>query len=111
MIEFELGGIDSSEMIEGESPSIVSRSKSNSSFGWVHLKLFLHITEIINGDNDISVLNMTREILINSLFIYLKIKTTFKEVIVLRLVWTLPGKTKIVCHLKDKKKIRNKKRC
>ena len=27
-----------------------------------------------------------------------------------RLVWTLPGKTKIVCHLKDKKKIRNKKR-
>ena len=42
--------------------------------------------------------------------IYLKIKTTFKEVIVLRLVWTLPGKTKIVCHLKDKKKIRNKKR-
>ena len=25
-------------------------------------------------------------------------------------MWTLPGKTKIVCHLKDKKKIRNKKR-
>ena len=27
-----------------------------------------------------------------------------------RLVWTLPGKTKIVAHLKDKSKIRNKKR-
>ena len=27
-----------------------------------------------------------------------------------RLVWTLPGKTKIVCHLKDKDKIRHKKR-
>merc|ERR1719186_322911 len=27
-----------------------------------------------------------------------------------RLVWTLPGKTKIVCHLKDKIKIRHKKR-
>ena len=27
-----------------------------------------------------------------------------------RLVWTLPGKTKIVCHLKDKSKIRHKKR-
>ena len=27
-----------------------------------------------------------------------------------RLVWTLPGKTKIVAHLKDKRKIRNKKR-
>ena len=27
-----------------------------------------------------------------------------------RLVWTLPGKTKIVCHLKDKAKIRHKKR-
>ena len=30
--------------------------------------------------------------------------------VVLRLVWTLPGKTKIVCHLKDKEKIRHKKR-
>ncbi|CAL4061130.1 unnamed protein product, partial [Meganyctiphanes norvegica] len=27
-----------------------------------------------------------------------------------RLVWTLPGKTKIVCHLKDKSRIRHKKR-
>ena len=27
-----------------------------------------------------------------------------------RLVWTLPGKTKIVAHLKDKSKIRHKKR-
>ena len=27
-----------------------------------------------------------------------------------RLIWTLPGKTKIVAHLKDKAKIRNKKR-
>ena len=27
-----------------------------------------------------------------------------------RLVWTLPGETKIVCHLKDKDKIRHKKR-
>ena len=27
-----------------------------------------------------------------------------------RLIWTLPGKTKIVCHLKDAKKIRIKKR-
>ena len=27
-----------------------------------------------------------------------------------RLVWTLPGKTKIICHLKDKSKIRHKKR-
>ena len=27
-----------------------------------------------------------------------------------RLVWTLPGKTKIICHLKDKQKIRNRKR-
>merc|ERR1719186_893218 len=27
-----------------------------------------------------------------------------------RLIWTLPGKTRIVCHLKDKDKIRHKKR-
>lgn len=27
-----------------------------------------------------------------------------------RLIWTLHGKTKIVCHLKDKEKIRRKKR-
>ena len=27
-----------------------------------------------------------------------------------RLEWTLPGKTKIVCHVKDKSKIRHKKR-
>jgi chitin synthase len=27
-----------------------------------------------------------------------------------RLVWTLPGQTKIICHLKDKNKIRHKKR-
>ena len=27
-----------------------------------------------------------------------------------RLVWTLPGKTKIICHMKDKDKIRHKKR-
>ena len=27
-----------------------------------------------------------------------------------RLVWTLPGKTKIIAHLKDKQKIRNRKR-
>merc|ERR1712212_547376 len=27
-----------------------------------------------------------------------------------RLVWTLPGKTKIICHLKDSDKIRHKKR-
>ena len=27
-----------------------------------------------------------------------------------RLVWTLPGETKIVCHVKDKEKIRHKKR-
>ena len=27
-----------------------------------------------------------------------------------KLIWTLPGKTRIVCHLKDKKKIRHKKR-
>ena len=27
-----------------------------------------------------------------------------------RLVWTLPGTTKIICHLKDKNKIRHKKR-
>ena len=27
-----------------------------------------------------------------------------------RLIWTLPGKTQIICHLKDKNKIRHKKR-
>lgn len=27
-----------------------------------------------------------------------------------RIVWTLPGKTKLIAHLKDKKKIRAKKR-
>ena len=27
-----------------------------------------------------------------------------------RLIWTLPGGTKIICHLKDKNKIRHKKR-
>jgi chitin synthase len=27
-----------------------------------------------------------------------------------RLVWVLPGQTKIICHLKDKNKIRHKKR-
>lgn len=27
-----------------------------------------------------------------------------------RLVWNLPGQTKIICHLKDKNKIRHKKR-
>ena len=27
-----------------------------------------------------------------------------------RLVWQLPGSTKIICHLKDKNKIRHKKR-
>ena len=27
-----------------------------------------------------------------------------------RLIWTLPGDTKIICHLKDKEKIRHKKR-
>jgi chitin synthase len=27
-----------------------------------------------------------------------------------KLIWTLPGKTKIVTHLKDKQKIRHKKR-
>lgn len=27
-----------------------------------------------------------------------------------RLVWTLPGKTKMICHLKDKSKIRHRKR-
>ena len=27
-----------------------------------------------------------------------------------RLVWTLPGETQIICHLKDKEKIRHKKR-
>ena len=27
-----------------------------------------------------------------------------------RIIWTLPGETKIVCHLKDKNKIRHKKR-
>ena len=27
-----------------------------------------------------------------------------------RIIWTLPGETKVVCHLKDKNKIRHKKR-
>ena len=27
-----------------------------------------------------------------------------------RLIWTLPGGTKVICHLKDKNKIRHKKR-
>ena len=27
-----------------------------------------------------------------------------------RLIWNLPGNTKIICHLKDKNKIRHKKR-
>ena len=27
-----------------------------------------------------------------------------------RLIWTLPGNTKVICHLKDKNKIRHKKR-
>ena len=27
-----------------------------------------------------------------------------------RLIWTLPGGTKVICHLKDKDKIRHKKR-
>ena len=27
-----------------------------------------------------------------------------------RIIWTLPGGTKIICHLKDKTKIRHKKR-
>ena len=27
-----------------------------------------------------------------------------------RLIWKLPGNTKIICHLKDKNKIRHKKR-
>ena len=27
-----------------------------------------------------------------------------------RLIWILPGQTKIICHLKDKNKIRHKKR-
>ena len=27
-----------------------------------------------------------------------------------RIIWTLPGETKVICHLKDKNKIRHKKR-
>lgn len=27
-----------------------------------------------------------------------------------RLIWTLPGKTRMICHLKDKSKIRHRKR-
>ena len=48
---------------------------------------------------------------VSSLFVNFKVsRRHLQKCLFPRLVWTLPGKTKIVCHLKDKKKIRNKKR-
>ena len=69
----------------------------------LHKKVNIYVKSLINSVDEAASLVHCKKVKVKP---PKKIPTPYGG----RLIWTLPGKTKIVAHLKDKSKIRNKKR-
>ena len=80
-IELELLGVGSGEPCEGEGPAEESRTEGNRACGWVDLLGLSHVLELISGDDDVSVLDDTLEVLVHSLTIDLELKDTSVDLV------------------------------
>jgi hypothetical protein len=75
-VEFKLVGINTSEAGEGEGPSVEGGTESNGTDGRVNLLALAHIVALVSGDDDVSVLNDTLEVLVHGLAINLELEDT-----------------------------------
>jgi len=73
-VKLELGGVGLGEFGEGEGPSEKSGSESDGSVGWVNLLRLAHIVTLVGGDDDVSVLNNSLEVLVHGLSIDLELE-------------------------------------
>jgi len=78
LLEFnlELVGVDTGETGEGESPAVKSGTEGNGTVGGVDLLAFTHIIALVSGNDNVSVLNDTLEVLIHGLTINLEFHDT-----------------------------------
>jgi len=75
-IELKLLRVCSGKPGEGEGPAEEGRTKGNSASSWVNLLALSHVLELISGDDDVSVLDDTLEVLVHGLAIDLQLKDT-----------------------------------
>jgi len=75
-VELELIGVSSSEHGEGEGPSEEGGTESDGTQGGVNLLSLTHIFSLVGGDDNVSVLNDTLEILVHGLTINLELEDT-----------------------------------
>ena len=80
-IELKLLGVGSGKPGEGEGPAEEGRTKGNSASSWVNLLGLSHVLELISGDDDVSVLDDTLEVLVHSLTIDLELKDTSVDLV------------------------------
>merc|ERR1712165_468552 len=80
-IKLELLGVGSGKPGEGKGPAEESRTEGNCAVGWVDLLGLTHVLELISGDDDVSVLDDTLEVLVHGLTIDLELKDTSVDLV------------------------------
>ena len=73
-IELELLGVGASKLGKSEGPSEKSGTESDGTVGWVDLLGLTHIFALVSGDDDVSVLNNTAEVLVHGLTVDLELE-------------------------------------
>ena len=73
-IQLELLGVSLGKSGQGEGPSEKCGTEGNSTLGWVNLVRLAHVLELVGGDDDVSVLDDTLEVLVHGFTIDLELQ-------------------------------------
>ena len=73
-IQLELLRVSGGKSGQGEGPSEKCGAEGNGTLGWVNLVRLAHVLELVGGDDDVSVLNDTLEVLVHGLTIDLELQ-------------------------------------
>ena len=80
-VELELVGVSSGEHGEGEGPSEEGGTESDGTVGGVNLLSLSHVFSLVGGDDNVSVLNNTLEVLVHGLTINLEFEDTSVDLV------------------------------
>ena len=80
-VELELLGVGGGEAGKSEGPAEESRTESDGTVGGVDLLGLTHVLELVGGDDNVSVLDNTLEVLVHGLAINLELKDTTVDLV------------------------------
>ena len=80
-VELELLGVGRGEAGEGEGPAEEGGAECDGTFGGVNLLGLAHVFELVGGDDDVSVLDDTLEVLVHGLAIDLELEDTTVDLV------------------------------